>query len=72
MTILFTAFTIAGLFFGEKEAAAQYVVETWEPPIKKLFLDFTEYEERTSTEVIVIHHAGFPEGDKDSQIPPRS
>ena len=64
--ILFAAFTIAGLFFCNKEAAAQYVVETWEPPIKKLFLDFTEYEERTSTEVIVIHHAGFPEGDKDS------
>lgn len=55
----------ANLFLGDKEAAA-YILETWEPPIKKLFLQFTEYEERASTEVIVIHHAGFPEGDKDS------
>ena len=55
----------ANLFLGDKEAAA-YILETWEPPIRKLFLQFTEYEERPSTEVIVIHHAGFPEGDKDS------
>lgn len=47
------------------DAAAKYVLETWEPPIKKLFLQFTEYEERTATEVIVIHHEGFPEGDTD-------
>lgn len=59
------AITTANLFFGDKEAAA-YILETWEPPIRKLFLQFTEYEERPSTEVIVIHHAGFPEGDKDS------
>ena len=55
----------AGLFFGNEKAAA-YVLDTWEPPIRKLFLRFTEYEERPSTEVIVIHHAGFPDGDKDS------
>ena len=59
------AITTANLFLGDKEAAA-YILETWEPPIRKLFLQFTEYEERPSTEVIVIHHAGFPEGDKDS------
>ena len=53
------------MFLGDKKAAA-YVLDTWEPPIRKLFLRFTEYEERPSTEVIVIHHAGFPDGDKDS------
>ena len=59
------AFGVAGLFLGDEKAAA-YVLETWEPPIKKLFLNFTEYEERPTTEMIVIHHAGFPDGDKDS------
>ena len=53
------------LFLGDKEAAA-YILDTWEPPIRKLFLRFTEYEERPSTEMIVIHHAGFPDADKDS------
>lgn len=60
------ALTAVGIFFGEEKVSAQYVLDTWEPPIRKLFLEFTEYEERKSTEVIVIHHAGFPEGDKDS------
>ena len=55
-----------GLLAGEGTAAAKYILDTWEPPIKKLFLNFTEYEERESTEVIVVHHAGFPDGDKDS------
>lgn len=59
------ALTTANLLLGDKEAAA-YILETWEPPIRKLFLQFTEYEERPSTEMIVIHHAGFPDGDKDS------
>ena len=59
------ALTACGMFLGDKKAAA-YVLDTWEPPIRKLFLRFTEYEERPSTEVIVIHHAGFPDGDKDS------
>ena len=59
------AMTAAGLFLGDEKAVA-YVLETWEPPIRKLFLNFTEYEERPSTEMIVIHHAGFPDGDKDS------
>ena len=59
------ALATAGLFLGEKKSAA-YVLETWEPPIRKLFLRFTEYEERPTTEMIVIHHAGFPDGDKDS------
>ncbi len=34
----------------------------WEPPIYKRFLQFTEYKPRPSTEVIVIHHSGFPDG----------
>ena len=59
------ALAAAEIVLGDKKAAA-YVLDTWEPPIRKLFLRFTEYEERPSTEVIVIHHAGFPDGDKDS------
>ena len=39
------ALTAAGILLNDKKAAA-YVLETWEPPIKKLFLRFTEYEER--------------------------
>lgn len=60
------AMSAANIFLGEEEVFAQYVLETWEPPIRKLFLQFTEYELRESTEMIVIHHAGFPDGDKDS------
>ena len=56
----------AASLFLDKEKAAAYILETWEPPIRKLFLQFTEYELRPKTEVIVIHHAGFPDGDKDS------
>ena len=59
------ALSATSLFLGDKEAAA-YILDTWEPPIRKLFLRFTEYEERPSTEMIVIHHAGFPDADKDS------
>ena len=59
------ALAATGIFLNDKEAAA-YILETWEPPIRKLFLRFTEYEERPTTEMIVIHHAGFPDGDKDS------
>lgn len=55
----------AGIFLRDEKAAA-YILETWEPPIRKLFLQFKEYEVRPSTEMIVIHHAGFPDGDKDS------
>lgn len=62
----FAALVAAGLFLPNEKADAQYILETWEPPIRKLFLQFTEYEKRPSTEVIVIHHAGFPDGDKDS------
>jgi len=61
----FAALTAASLFFGNRDASA-YVLDTWEPPIRKLFLNFTDYEERKLTEMIVIHHAGFPDGDKDS------
>lgn len=60
------AITAAGFLLPNEKAAARYVLETWEPPIKKLFLRFTEYEERKLTEMIVIHHAGFPDADKDS------
>ena len=60
------ALSAAGIFLPNNDAAAKYILETWEPPIRKLFLQFSEYEERKSTEVIVIHHAGFPDGDKDS------
>ena len=56
----------AEMFLGDEKAFANYILETWEPPIRKLFLQFTEYELREATEVIVIHHAGFPDGDKDS------
>ena len=41
---------------------------TWEPPIYKRFLQFTEYEKRPATEFIVIHHTGFPNVDKDSTV----
>ena len=37
-----------------------------EPMIYKRFFQFTEYEERKATELIVIHHTGFPDVDKDS------
>ncbi len=60
------AFGATEFLIGNRKAAARYVLDTWEPPIRKLFLNFTEYEERISTETIVIHHAGFPDGDKDS------
>jgi len=62
----FAALTATGFFLDGGRANAQYILETWEPPIRKLFLNFKDYEERPSTEVIVVHHAGFPEGDKDS------
>ena len=42
------------------------LLETAEPMIYKRFLDFTEYEERSATNLIVIHHTGFPNVDKDS------
>lgn len=60
------ALSAAEMFLSDEKAFAKYVLETWEPPIRKLFLQFTEYEPREATEVIVIHHAGFPDGDKDS------
>ena len=63
--VRFMALGAANLLLGNNEAAA-YILDTWEPPIRKLFLRFTEYEERPTTEMIVIHHAGFPDGDKDS------
>ena len=61
----FAALTAARILLPNERAAA-YILETWEPPISKPYLVFTEYEKRPSTEVVVIHHAGFPDGDKDS------
>ena len=58
----------ASLLLHDEKAAA-YILETWEPPIRKLFLQFTEYEERPTTEMIVIHHAGFPTATKI--LPPK-
>ena len=45
---------------------AEASIDLPEPPIYKRLLTFTEYEPRLSTEVIVIHHTGFPNVDKDS------
>lgn len=65
----FAALTAAGIFFHDKVYAADD--DSWklyDPPIEKPFLRFTEYEARPKTEVIVIHHTGFPDGDKDSTV----
>ena len=62
----FAALTAAGFFLPDKVEAADDIWNTWDPPIKMNFFHFTEYEERPTTEVIVIHHTGFPGGDKDS------
>ena len=35
------------------------------PSVRRYFLQFTEHEERPSTDFLVIHHTGFP-SDKDS------
>ena len=52
--------------FSPTQAAKYYDIETWEPPIHKPLLHFTEYKVRPATECIVIHNTGFPGGDKDS------
>ena len=44
------------------------ILETAEPMIYKRLLDFREYEKRSSTDFIVIHHTGFPDEDKDSTV----
>ena len=36
-----------------------------QPPVHRYFLQFTDHEERPSTDFLVIHHTGFP-SDKDS------
>ncbi|MBP3780746.1 MAG: N-acetylmuramoyl-L-alanine amidase [Selenomonas sp.] len=62
-----SAGTLLGVMLGEKEmlkVSASY----YEPMIYKRFLQFTEYEERKRTEVLVIHHTGFPNVDKDSTV----
>lgn len=45
-----------GLAFNDVEA--KRILETAEPMIYKRFLQFSEYEVRPKTELIVIHHAG--------------
>lgn len=50
----------------DENAALAKMIEGWEPPIYKRFFRFTEYEERPATDMIVIHHTGFPDADKDS------
>ena len=64
----FAALTAAGFFLPEHVNAADDSWKLWDPPIKRPHLHFTEYETRPKTEVIVIHHTGFPEGDKDSTV----
>ena len=54
------------VFAGEALAGAAREDLDWTPPIYKRFLSFTEYENRPGTDVIVIHHTGFPGADKDS------
>ncbi len=38
------AMSAANIFLHDEEVFAKYILETWEPPIRKLFLQFTEYE----------------------------
>ena len=63
-TFLRYAFSTVGglalfpLISGTGEAAEEIVTKRT-PPIYKRFLQFTEYEERPNTEVIVIHHTGM-------------
>ena len=59
--------SILGALLGQGEilpAEAAY----YEPMIYKRFLQFTEYEVRPATEMLVIHHTGFPNEDKDSTV----
>ena len=61
------ALTTVGLsVMGVGTLRAEASIDLPEPPIYKRLLTFTEYEPRLSTEVIVIHHTGFPNVDKDS------
>ena len=53
---------------GVEELRAEASIELPEPPIYKRLLTFTEYEPRKMTEMIVIHHTGFPNVDKDSNV----
>ena len=62
-SVALSTFGLIGLNAFNVEAAS--VLSTAEPPICKRFFQFTEYEPRPTTEMIVIHHAGF-EVDKDT------
>lgn len=61
--LYYSAACFMGLLLdGPKIAEAAY----YEPMIYKRFFQFTEYEKRSATDFIVIHHTGFPNEDKDS------
>lgn len=63
------ALSTVGLgMIGVEELRAEASIELPEPPIYKRLLTFTEYEPRKMTEMIVIHHTGFPNVDKDSNV----
>ena len=64
----YSATGLLGLaLFGNSDISWAATSETdWEPQIYKRFFHFTEYEERPATEILVIHHTGFPGKDKDS------
>ena len=53
---------------GVEGLRAEAMSDLAEPMIYRRLLLFTEYEPRPSTEMIVIHHTGFPNVDKDSNI----
>ncbi len=65
----YAALTTFGLMCfdgGVASLRAEAASDLAEPPIYKRLLTFTEYEPRSSTDMIVVHHDGFPDTDKDS------
>lgn len=56
----------APLLWDGNVASAQTALE--EPYIYRRFLTFKEYEQRTVTERLILHHTGFPGVDKDSTV----
>ena len=61
-----TTFGVMCFDGGLDSLRAEAASDLAEPPIYKRLLTFTEYEARASTEMIVVHHAGFPDADRDS------
>ena len=60
--------SLDSLLISNSVVEAGSKLETAEPMIYKRFLNFKEYERRPRTDFIVIHHTGFPDGDKDSTV----